>query len=132
MFTERDKSSFGYWFAHLCAYNMVALNLGCWKFKYLFHDIEKPWLKLILRDYKKVQKIHRKHAKHHTTYKDINKIDWEAAVIDWESSRFTKPHGTLTAREEYERLINERYKDDTVMKHLLEMNVPPILEKLGL
>lgn len=132
MFTEKDKSSFPYWFAHWSSYQMCALNLGCWKWKYLFHDIEKPWLKLILRDYKKVQKFHRKHAKHHTTYKDINKIDWEAAVIDWECSRFTKSQAQLTAREEYERLINEKYRDDMVMKHLLEMNVPPILEKLGL
>ena len=132
MFTERDKSSFPYWFAHWCSYQLCALKLGCWKWKYLFHDIEKPWLKLILRDYKKVQKFHRKHAKHHTTYKDINKIDWEAAVIDWECSRLTKAHAQFTAREEYERLINEKYKNDKVMCHTLEMNVLPILKKLGL
>lgn len=46
-FGKDERSSFPYWFAHWKAFNMVALQLGHWKFKYLFHDIEKPWLMLL-------------------------------------------------------------------------------------
>ena len=105
MFTEREKSTFKYWFAHWCAYQMTALNLKCWKFKYLFHDIEKPWFKLFLKDYKKVRNWHRLHNKHHLSYKNINKIDWEAVVLDWECSRFTKEDSPKTAREKYDEYL---------------------------
>lgn len=132
MFDKKDKSGFKYWFAHWCAYNMTALNLNCWKFKYLFHDIEKPWLKLFWGDYTKVRKWHREHNRHHWTYKDKNKIDWEAAVIDWECSRYTKRDSMKTAREQYEYFINEKYKDYEEIKILLENNVPKILKKLGI
>lgn len=132
MFEEKEKSGFKYWFAHWCAYNMTALNLNCWKFKYLLHDIEKPWLKLFWGDYTKVRKWHRKHNRHHITYKDKNKIDWEAAVIDWECSRYTKRDSMKTAREQYEYFINEKYKDYEEIKILLENNVPKILKKLGI
>lgn len=90
MFTKEERSTFPYWFAHWCAFNMTALNLRIWKFKYLFHDIEKPWLKLILKDYTKVQKIHRQTKRHHLEYKGKKGIDCEALIIDWECSRFTK------------------------------------------
>ena len=66
MFTKADRSSFKYWFAHWCGFQLTALNLGIWKPKYLLHDIEKPWLKLLWKgDYKRVQKWHRTHNKHH-------------------------------------------------------------------
>ena len=132
MFEEKDKSSFKYHFAHWCAYNMTALNLNCWKFKYLLHDIEKPWLKLFWGDYTKVRKWHREHNRHHWTYKEKNKIDWEAAVKDWECSRYTKRDSMKTAREQYEYFINEKYKDYEEIKILLENNVPKILKKLGI
>ena len=80
MFTEKEKSSFSYYFAHLFAYNMTALNLKCWKWKYLLHDIEKPWLKLLWGDYQKVREWHRKKNRHHLTYKNANNIDWEAMI----------------------------------------------------
>lgn len=47
MFTKEERSGFKYWFAHWRAFQMTALNLKCRKFKYLLHNIEKPWLKLI-------------------------------------------------------------------------------------
>lgn len=28
MFTKKDRSTFKYWFAHWCAFNMTALNFG--------------------------------------------------------------------------------------------------------
>lgn len=135
MFNDNEKSTFKYWLAHLFAYNMVALNLKVWKFKYLFHDFEKPWLKLILRDYFKVRNIHRKYNKHHLAYRKKSKIDWEAVVIDWECSRFTKASNKRNAREMYEHNIGSRYERGIVdenMRKLLIKNVPPILNKLGL
>lgn len=106
MFTKEERSSFAYWFAHWCAYQMTALNLKAWKFKYLFHDIEKPWLKLIFGgNYKKVQELHRKFNRHHTAYRGgVRKLDYQAMVIDWECSRFTKLSSPKTA---FEMIDNE-------------------------
>ena len=126
MFTKEQRSSFPYWFAHWCAFQMTALNLHVWKFKYLFHDIEKPFLKLILRDYKKVQKWHRSHNNHHLEYKNTGKIDWQALIIDWECSRFTKEQSPRTAREEM-----ENYSKSWIYEWLKD-NMEPELNKLGL
>lgn len=96
MFTKEERSTFPYWFAHWCAFNMTALNLKAWKFKYLFHDIEKPWLKLFW-PYEKVQKWHRTHNRHHIEYE--GNYDLEAMMIDWECSRYTKTAEPLNARD---------------------------------
>ena len=124
MFTKEERSGFKYWFAHWCAFQMTALNLKCWKFKYLFHDIEKPWLKLFLT-YDKVQHIHRTLNNHHLQYKYPNRIDWEAMVIDWECSRFTKEAAPLTARE----TMMMKIRKDSSLKHILLTNMLPILDK---
>lgn len=124
MFTKEERSSFKYWFAHWCAFQMTAINLRCWKFKYLFHDIEKPWLKLFL-PYDKVQHIHRTLNNHHLQYKHPNRIDWEAMVIDWECSRFTKEAAPLTARE----TMMMKIRKDNSLKHILLTNMLPILDK---
>lgn len=129
MFKESEKSTFKYFFAHWCAYQMTALNLKVWKFRFLFHDVEKPWLKLILRNYEKVRHIHRKYNKHHLAYRNPNKIDWLGLVIDWECSRFTKEDAPLNARQTYEYEINKRKGPLT---ELIKEKVPPILDKLGL
>ena len=105
MFTKEERSTFPYWFAHWCAFNMTALNLKCWKFKYLFHDIEKPWLMLLWKDYNRVQKYHRSYNRHHLEYNGSKEYDFEAMVIDWECSRFTKSAAQLNARQEYEALL---------------------------
>ena len=128
MFSKEERSSFAYWFAHWCSYNMTALNLKCWKFKYLFHDIEKPWLMLLWKDYKRVQKWHREHNRHHLEYNGKKGFEWEAMVIDWECSRFTKEASPRTACQETFRLI-DKYPEK---KGLLLINVIPVLEKLGL
>lgn len=128
MFTKEERSSFKYWFAHWCAFQMTALDLKCWRFKYLFHDIEKPWLKLILGDYKKVQQWHRYHNSHHLEYYYLhNTADWQAMVIDWECSRFTKEASPLTAREEMEQKIANNPR----LREILYENMLPILNKLG-
>jgi len=96
---------------------MTALNLGAWKVKYLFHDIEKPWLRLFL-PYKKVQKWHRTHNNHHPEWleeklksglnveKLLKRYDFQGTIIDWECSRFTKKESPRTAKEEYNLLLS--------------------------
>lgn len=105
-FTKDQRSTFKYWFNHLLAFNMVAMKLKRWKIKYIFHDFEKPWLKLIWRDYAKVQKWHRLHNRHHLEYK--GERDWEAMVIDWECSRYTKQAHPLTAIGEANRKVSDK------------------------
>ena len=90
MFTKEERSTFSYWFAHWCAYQMTALNLRIWKPKYLLHDIEKPWLKLFL-PYDKVQNFHNNHSSHHLIhYLQTGKLDIDAWIIDTECGRYTK------------------------------------------
>lgn len=104
MFTKEERSTFKYWFAHWCAFQLVALNLRAWKPKYLLHDIEKPWLRLWYRgDYSKVQAWHRSHRKHHLGYP--GKKNYIEMVIDWECSRFTKLSSPETA---YQYFYNKR------------------------
>jgi hypothetical protein len=131
MFTKEERSTFPYWFAHWCAFNMTALNLKVWKPKYLLHDIEKPWLKLIWKDYSRVKEWHRVHNKHHWEYKDPSKIDWEAMVIDWECGQYTKVDGQETARELYEHRLQSD-KVGELQKVLMRNKMLPILDKLGL
>ena len=126
MFTPEERSTFPYWFAHWCAFNMTALNLRCWKFRFLFHDIGKPWLRLFL-SYEKVQKIHRHHARHHIEYKG-NHYDWLGMIIDWECSLYTKKVATLNAREKMESYKNTHPE----LYPLLKKNLEPLLKQLGL
>lgn len=112
-FDKSERSSFSYWFAHWCAFQMCALNLRRWKFKYLFHDFEKPWMKLFMK-YKSVQKWHREHNSHHLEYglkHGWDKVDWEALIIDWECSRFTKTEAQLDAYETMKLELNTKWKD---------------------
>lgn len=102
-FDTNSRSSFEYWYYHWKAFNLVAWYLRVWKFKYLFHDIEKPWLRLFL-PYKKVQSIHRRYNSHHKEYREgLYNVDVEAMVIDNECSRFTKDSAKLNAREFIEK-----------------------------
>jgi hypothetical protein len=115
MFTKQDRSSFKYWFAHWCGFQLTALNLGIWKPKYLLHDAEKPWLKLLWRgDYKRVQKWHRIHNRHHLEYgleHGWDAIDWEALMIDWECCGLSKQEAQLDARETFKYEIQkEKWK----------------------
>lgn len=128
MFTREQRSTFPYWFAHWCAFNMTALNCGAWKFKYLFHDFEKPWMKLFM-SYPTVQHWHRTHNRHHLEYPGV--IDVEAMLIDWECSRFTKTTSPRTAREEWE-VEKKDINTDFFILHPELYAVEPILNKLGL
>lgn len=134
-FSKEQRSTFPYYMAHVFAFNMVALNLHVWKFKYLFHDWYKPWLMLIWKDYKKVQTFHREHSNHHLECRKVHewddwakKIDWTAMAIDWECSRFTKQASPLTAREEaMSKINNNHFYTRAIEEYLL-----PTLDKLGL
>ena len=126
MFTKEERSGFKYWFAHWCAFQMTALNHKCWRAKYLFHDIEKPWLKLIW-SYPKVQKWHREHNSHHLEYFYLHyKADFLAMIIDWECSRFTKEASPRTAREEYTKV---REEVPLWIKGVLDRYLLPLLNK---
>lgn len=105
-FDKSQRSTFEYWMWHWLAFNYTACKLKAWKFKYLFHDIEKPWLRLwYLGNYAKVQTHHRTRNKHHLEYK--GEKDWEAMVIDWECSRLTKKAAPRTAiGEANDKLLN--------------------------
>ena len=133
MFTKEERSKFPYWFAHWCAYNMTALVLKNWKFKYLFHDFEKPWLRLFL-PYPKVQQWHRNHNKHHIEYwLKHNKADWDGMVIDWECSRHTKEAQPLDAfgqfKVEYGKL--EKMVSPVRLQDF-KVNIEKSLLKMGL
>ena len=71
-------------------------------FKGLMHDVDKFFLFLLYRDKTLVQIAHRKRSSHHIINNKIKDIT--SAIIDWESSRYTKPEAPLTAREYYEGL----------------------------
>ena len=136
-FDKSQRSSFNYWFNHWLAYNLVAMKLGTWKPKYLLHDIEKPWLKLFWRDYKRVQKWHKYHNKHHIfsgRHYGLNKIDWLAAIIDWECGRYSKIACPRNAREEVDYMLNNdagsKYTDDE--REEIRKNCYPILDYLEL
>ena len=132
-FDKSQRSTFPYWFWHWLAFNITAKRLGVWKFKYIFHDMEKPWLKLIW-DYKKVQTWHRTHNDHHLQYG--KKIDLVEMAIDWECSRMTKTSCPLNARQEWERVKNEYESEGTLASFMLahpEMwDFENTLDKLGI
>ena len=135
-FYKDQRSSFPYWWAHYRAFNLVALKLGVWQPRWLLHDIEKPWLKLFWGDYKRVQKWHKHHNKHHIfsgRHYGLNKIDWLAAVLDWEASRYTKYAASKTALQQAEYIISgleEKYTKDEIEE--VRKNVLPIIKYLGL
>jgi len=113
LFGKEEKSTFRYWLAHWCAFNMTALNMGIWKPKYIFHDIEKPFMRLFM-EYDKVKKWHRTHNKHHLEYglkHGWDSIDWEALMIDWECSQYSKISALRDFHETVLYEVNGKWKD---------------------
>ena len=134
-FTKDQRSSFSYWYNHWKAYNYTAWKLGVWKPKWLLHDIEKPWLKLIWGDYERVRRWHKHHNNHHVFYgrrNGLNKVDWLGAVIDWECSRLTKLQAPKTAREETMSVLAQERKYTKDEREAIRVNVLPILDYLGI
>jgi hypothetical protein len=108
-----------YWWRHWKAYQKVAIDLGVWRWRFIFHDADKIILMSIL-DSEKAQAIHERNSRHHFTGPG-KKYDYLGMVIDWECSRFTKPHAQKNAcstlHDIYPNLIDE---------------IEPILIKLGI
>ena len=128
-FDKSQRSTFVYWWNHWKAFQYVALDLGVWRFKYVFHDWYKPWLRLVM-PYEKVQKFHRHHAKHHLEWAidhHWDGVDWVGMIVDWECSRYTKTKSQLNARETMERQI-DKLGGETPLRNFME----PLLNKLGL
>ena len=98
-FTKDQRSTFPYWFWHWLAFNDVAREWGIWQFHHIFHDMEKPWLRLIF-PYKTVQRLHRTHNKHHLEYRHPKHRNWLDMIIDWEASGRTKKACLRNAIEE--------------------------------
>ena len=143
MFSDKEKSTWRYWFAHWCAFQMTALNLKTWKFRFLFHDLEKPFLKMLGFKYEKIRKLHRENSRHHIEYKNPKRYDYLGMVIDWECSRFTKSDAQLNARETFERMIEVNKKLDEnftrrkspsmlLVSDKLRVNIAKVLDELGL
>lgn len=135
-FTVEQKSTFSYWWWHYIAYNYTAWKLGVWKPKWLLHDIEKPWLKLIWGDYNRVKMWHKHHNSHHVFYgrsHGMNKIDWLAVALDWECSNLTKKQCPRNALEETKYILSGAVKKYTKTEiEEIRKNIFPILKYLGL
>ena len=71
------------------------------------------------KDYSRVQKWHRTHNRHHLEYAGNKSYDFEAMVIDWECSRFTKLNSPLKVREEVNKKINEEQKPFLIKNSIL-------------
>lgn len=87
--------------------------------KYPFHDLDKLLMYIFLPflGTKKIQQIHRKYNKHHIEeYKDIDNCNFEEAIIDYESARFTKKDKQLNARE----TVEYYHKDSKFYNELIE------------
>lgn len=108
---------------HIVCINKLAAKLGVWKPKYLLHDMDKVFMYLFCtgKTVKEIHQAHRAKSTHHVEYFEQKKMDWEMAVLDWESARFTKPDKPLNAH-------------DTLRTHYPQFAeyCMPIIEKLGL
>lgn len=136
-FDKSQRSTWRYYLAHWCAFQMVAIMLGVWRPRYIFHDWKKPWLKMFGLPYSEIQYIHRHSTRHHLEYLELNNemgFDWMAMIIDWECSQYTKEDCTRNARQEYEYLMENLGEEeaDKYIKHLLERRVKPRLDMLNL
>jgi len=134
-FDEKDKAGFIYTYYHWLAYQLVAKKLGVWKWRYLTHDVEKPFLKILL-GLQSMRKWHKHNRKHHLFYgrkHGVENIDYDAAVIDWEASRYTKNAAPYNAREEAGIIIaneNNKYTKEEI--EVFKEKIYKSLDKLGL
>ena len=119
-FGEDAKGSFPYWFNHWKAFNDFAREQKVWKVKYLFHDIEKPILNLIM-PYEKVRALHRLNNRHHLAYLGSRGYDYDAMIIDWEVARYTKKAHNLNAIQTINRAYGMgKIKSQEVLKELVK------------
>lgn len=128
-FTKNERGTFRYWICHLLAFNLVAIMSGHWRFRYLFHDLEKPFLLLLWKDYARVQTWHRNHSKHHFEYYLTHyTADFSAMAIDWECSHLTKEGKKRNCKEELE-IVLQKCPDSE--KHIFKATMEHVIAKLG-
>lgn len=91
-------------------------------YKYPFHDLDKIFMYIFFPflGTKVIQKIHTRFAKHHLR-KYKKHMNFDEAILDWESARFTKPDKPMNAWETYQKLFTD-FSDDLL----------PIFEKFNL
>ena len=91
-------------------------------YKYPFHDLDKIFMYIFFPflGTKVIQKIHTRFAKHHLR-KYKKHMNFDEAILDWESARFTKPDKPMDAWETYQKLFTD-FSDDLL----------PIFEKFNL
>lgn len=116
MFTKDQRSTFRYWFWHWLAFNRTAHALGVWRFRHLFHDIEKPFLRLVW-PYEKVRHWHHTHRKHHLEYRDPSHRNWVDMYIDWECSHLTKLACIRSGTEEAWHKFHKTHEMDWTEYH---------------
>jgi hypothetical protein len=133
-FVKEDRATWRYFWAHWFAVQMVAITVGAWKFKYLFHDWYKPWLKMFGVKYSKIQQYHRHHSKHHpewllsrlekmdlrreSAYDLFDKFNWEEMLMHKTASPFKPKDGDnnydkkyCESKEQVSESTIARYKD---------------------
>lgn len=120
---KSERSTFSYWFAHWCAFQLTALKCHVWEPRFLFHDIMKPWMKLFW-PYEKVQRFHRTHSRHHLEWLErgtADTLDLIGMVIDWECSLLTKESADHGARVEINYLYLTSKISEDLRDELLEV-----------
>lgn len=77
-------------------------------YKYPFHDLDKLFMYIFFPylGTKIIQKIHTKFAPHHLR-KYKKHMNFDEAILDWESARFTKPDKPLDAWDTYQKYFTE-------------------------
>lgn len=149
-FTKKDRSTWPYFWAHWFAFQMTAITLGIWKFRYLFHDWYKPWLKMFGWKYGDIQYFHRHHSKHHLEYlTDIlyyndggnnrmsSRFNWDELIIDWQCSMYTKeacPRGAYKEMERYREWAKDNMTEEkyTYLCKAFDTCMKPRLNELNL
>lgn len=129
MFNKSERGTLKYMWARWHAFNMCALNLKCWRFSYIFYNIDEILCKCVGLD---IHKWHKSHRRHHIEYlgkHSPDKINWDMIFIGWECSKLIndiKPNNsgmqlmlTTVAYPEYTDLIMQKY-DEFVNKYNIE------------
>lgn len=96
------------------------------------HDADKPFLYLALWiKLEDVQKIHRKHSRHHVENTlTKTKEDLIDTIIDWECARITKPDKPLNAYETLLKLYpNKKEEFLPIIRELLPEQIKEACQK---
>lgn len=135
-FTKTECSTYKCWMANWAAFQMTALLCRHWKLPYFLHNVDK--LFLLWRwngNYKKIDKWHILHNKHHLQYairKGPDAIDYDAFVIDANCIHYTQDWTPeyLTAVSLAKQIIKQHHELQ-VYKDVILDKVTESSKKLG-